>query len=316
MNTQASHFLFMTLTGLLLSAGCPGELPDPGDPLGRQGGGADAWDNWYSPDSMAVDAASPFTADGSVTNPACVSTAEICDGKDNNCDRTIDESHSCGGSAGPTGSYRCSGSLLQQKWLAPACKGGKCVTLDSYKTVQDCGTPACSAWGPYYCDGQHRKRKRTCIKRGCAGNACVSKTAVEYQKTNCGASTSLPTRSCCGPWSGCAKNHFCTWQHFSGAKTGCTSGVCYSKTYSNWSNPSPYGCSGHALCDFSKITCPALSACGDLAWDKVECDPKGGITIHKPRARVNGMWYPLRSNDIWTGADYIAVPMGSGQKAA
>ena len=248
---------------------------------------------------------------------SCVSqvapSAEICDGKDNDCDGSTDEAWGNCGTSAYTGTYQCSGSSRQRQYLKRGCTSGKCYSKTEWHNVQSCGSGSyngCGSWS-YYCSGQQRKRKRTCYSRGCSGKSCYNNawTHAETVQT-CGSGS----YNSCGSWS-----YYCSGQQRKRKRTcysrGCSGSSCYNNAWAHsetvqtcatgsWTD---YGCSGtwrrKRTCSKSCYGSTCGTSCG--GWSNVQncggdyCESKPsfrccGAGGNCPSTRCN--WYSAKCN--------------------
>ncbi len=120
-----------------------------------------------------------------------------------------------------TDEYRCSGSMLQRKWINRGCSGSSCSETEEWKDYQECGI---GEWtDEYRCSGNMLQRKW--VDKGCSDSSCY--TTEEWKNyQDCGIDS-------CDSWSSnyCKDND--VYHEQTCYERGCASGACYE-------NPSVY----------------------------------------------------------------------------
>jgi hypothetical protein len=113
---------------------------------------------------------------------------EICDGKDNDCDGYIDETHECGTDYW-TSDYGCSGSTKQRKLVKSGCSGGSCYNYEEWNNIEICGSGDyndCTGYGSWSCkDSSTKRQSRTCYKKGCSEGSCYTTGWTDHYDYDC-----------------------------------------------------------------------------------------------------------------------------------
>lgn len=189
--------------------------------------------------------------------------AEVCDGKDNDCNGSVDEGYLCGGSTcGPIGNSGTFGGTL-----IPQCVAGQCVP------------PAVNSCGGYTCQSVTSPVPGTACRSGCTGTDDTACVAASF----CDGSTCmprLPNGSVCSRDPMCASNH-CANGHCCNSGDCCAaSSDCPASIYGSPAvcDAPPTSCQGHRqdpFCDSNK-TCGSARIDDDRACSgsiSIDCSP-------------------------------------------
>ena len=188
--------------------------------------------------------------------------AETCDGKDNDCNGTIDDGYLCGGptctALGSSGTF--TGSAV------PMCVAGHC------------DPPMTSSCGNYACQLISAPVTGTRCRSACAGSDDSACTGVAYcDGANC--ASRLPNGSVCARNKMCGSGH-CQNGHCCGSGDCCASATDCPLTYTSPAtcDAPPTGCQGHRqdrMCDGQKV-CGSVRVDDDTACGSsisIDCTP-------------------------------------------